>query len=305
MTPSRIDEARALVGRIGGGLVVVGACGGGETGTAHLVQDRDGREWVLKWAAAGPGAEGDLARLVRLVEALRADGYPAPEHLVTGVTGPVAYWVQSRMPGSPVQPEGGAEAPSDEVLDRLVPELLGLVDRHAGRGDLADPPWPAWLLRTLDVGGDGYCLHSTMEQTPATARMLARIRHIAGVCRDAPVARHDIVHFDFSYANVLTDGATVTGVVDWNVPFPGALQGDRAFDIATLLFYAYDRPRTRDRLWAALLDRCTSPAAALFLAHLTLRQVEWSTRHHPATPTHHRFLTLAEAVLDDVTALLP
>jgi Ser/Thr protein kinase RdoA (MazF antagonist) len=298
MTPPRLDEARSLVERIGMGLSVVGACGGGETGTAHVVRDGDGREWVLKWADAGPSAEGDLARLVRLVDGLRADGYPAPEHLVVGVTGSVAYWVQSQMPGAPVQHAGGA-------LDRLVPELVGLADRHAGRGDLADPPWPGWLLRTLDVGGDGYCLHETMLRQPSTARMLERIRHVADVCRDAPVARQDIVHFDFSYANVLTDGTTITGVVDWNVPFPGALQGDRAFDIATLLFYAYDRPRTRARLRAALLDRCDPRAAALYLAHLTLRQVEWSTRHHPSTPTHARFLTLGQTVLADLDPLLP
>jgi hypothetical protein len=34
----------------------------------------------------------------------------------------------------------------------------------------------------------------------------------------------------------------------------GAGQGDRGFDIATLLFYAYDLERTREALWERALE---------------------------------------------------
>jgi hypothetical protein len=33
-------------------------------------------------------------------------------------------------------------------------------------------------------------------------------------------------------------GRRAPGIVDWNVPFPAAMQGDRGFDIATLVFYS-------------------------------------------------------------------
>lgn len=139
--------------------------------------------------------------------------------------------------------------PDDTLLARLARELTDLASLHAGLGDLAEPPWPTWLMRTLTHGGDGYCLHDTMRKSPDTARMLEEILAFASVCGDAPLRRHDIMHFDFTYANALTDGSRVTGVVDWSVPFRGALQGDHAFDIATLLFYAYDRPSIRGELW--------------------------------------------------------
>jgi hypothetical protein len=115
----------------------------------------------------------------------------------------------------------------------------------------------------------------------------------------APVRRSN-----FSYANALTDGTRVTGVIDWNVPFDGALQGDHAFDIATLLFYAYDRPALRRELWHVLLERADPRAAAVYLAHLTLRQVEWVLRLYPGTYEHRRFLTIGRDVLDDLDRLL-
>jgi hypothetical protein len=34
---------------------------------------------------------------------------------------------------------------------------------------------PAWLLETIDVGGEGYCLHETMRARPDTA-ILDRLR---------------------------------------------------------------------------------------------------------------------------------
>jgi hypothetical protein len=42
---------------------------------------------------------------------------------------------------------------------------------------------------------------------------------------------------DGSFDGMRRDG-TITGIVDWNVPFPAAMQGDRGFDIATLVFYS-------------------------------------------------------------------
>jgi len=42
---------------------------------------------------------------------------------------------------------------------------------------------------------------------------------------------------DGSFDGMRRDG-TITGIVDWNVPFPAAMQGDRGFDIARLAFYS-------------------------------------------------------------------
>lgn len=284
-------------------LQLVRAFDGGETRSAHLLRDGDGREWVLKWADASAGSTDDLRRLVTLVAGLRSRGYPAPSHLATGVASGLAYWIQERLPGTPIQGEPPA-LPADPQLEAFARALVELADMHAGRGDLPDPPWPYWLLETLEVGGQGYCLHSTMLERDDTARMLQAVKAVASTCAAAPVRRHDVVHFDFSYANTLSDGQTVTGVIDWNVPFTGALQGDYAFDVATLLFYSYDRPSTRSWLWTALLDRTDRRCAALYLAHLVLRQVEWVVRFYPGTGPEERFLSIGAHVLRDIDDLL-
>src|SRR5437773_207014 len=119
---------------------VIGQFDGGETRSAYLLADSDEREWVLKWSAVT--AETDQRRLVRWVERLRDDGYPAPARLTVGVIDGVAYGVQ-------------------------------------GKGDLAQPGWTGWLLDTIDRGADGYCVHETVAGQPETAKMLQAIKSVA------------------------------------------------------------------------------------------------------------------------------
>ena len=56
---------------------------------------------------------------------------------------------------------------------------------------------------------------------------------------------------------------------------PPVLTGDRAFDLATLLFYLYDQDDIRDLLRARLMDLASPQAASAYLAHMVLRQVDW------------------------------
>jgi hypothetical protein len=70
-------------------------------------------------------------------------------------------------------------------------------------------------------------------------------------------------------------------VIDINPP---VLAGNRAFDLATLLFYRYDHEDIRHLLRARLLDLAGPLAARAYLAHMVLRQVDWSLRHHPQPP---------------------
>jgi hypothetical protein len=91
-------------------------------------------------------------------------------------------------------------------------------------------------------------------------------------------------------------------VVDWNIPFDGAAQGDRGFDVATLLFYTYDVGQTREALWRRALELSGLSWTTVYLCHLSLRQVEWSRRHSPGSAHDARFTAIAEAVLDDCEA---
>jgi len=88
----------------------------------------------------------------------------------------------------------------------------------------------------------------------------------------------DIVHFDFNPGNILIADGQVRGVVDWD----GATAGDRMFDVVTLLFYTRVDRVTRQALWDYLREHSSFPAVSLYLAHMIIRQLDWSIRHHEA-----------------------
>ena len=113
-------------------------------------------------------------------------------------------------------------------------------------------------------------------------------------------AGRDFVHHDFTPANLLSDGTGITGVIDVNPP---VLAGDRAFDLATLLFYCYDHDGVRERLRARLLELADPPAARAYLAHMVLRQVDWSLRYYPGAAATRRHLRLAHLVIADIDDL--
>ena len=123
------------------------------------------------------------------------------------------------------------------------------------------------------------------------------LRRIGDRCGPAIPDSGDFVHYDFTPANLLSDGTAITGVIDINPPI---LTGDRAFDLATLLFYHYDHAEIRSSLRARLLDLAGRRATAAYLAHMVLRQVDWSLRHHPAATATRRHLRLARLIITDI-----
>lgn len=92
--------------------------------------------------------------------------------------------------------------PDRQLLDAVarlagVDRLPAAMDLLRDAGDLARPPWPAWLLETIETGGDGYCLHATMRQA-RTGALLHRSQTLARRNqRDQPRTR-DVVHFDMN-----------------------------------------------------------------------------------------------------------
>jgi Ser/Thr protein kinase RdoA (MazF antagonist) len=233
---------------------------GGESRTAFWLTDRAGTVSLLKIIpGAGPEMVSHLGALGVVLHRLRDRGYPAPRFHAVGHAPGLVFWVQQRLPGSAL--DRGRDRPDGAALARLLPELLRLNDAQAGLGTGARE-WPGLLTQTLTTGGDGYCLHSTLQARPDTRGLLQVLRRIGDRCGPAIPAADDFVHYDFTLANLLTDGAAITGVIDINPP---VLAGDRAFDLATLLFYLYDHDAIRDllraRLWSWPARRRPGPTS--------------------------------------------
>src|SRR6516164_8205202 len=107
---------RILREQAGLDLVTVTPVGGGESRNAFWITDRAGTVSVLKIMPDAPHeAAGHLRALGAVLARLRDRGYPAPRlHAVGHVPG-LVYWVQQRLPGSPLDqgpggPDGAALA---------------------------------------------------------------------------------------------------------------------------------------------------------------------------------------------------
>ncbi len=78
-------------------------------------------------------------------------------------------------------------------------------------------------------------------------------------------------------------------MVDWNIPFDGAGQGDRGFNIATLLFCSYDIEQTREMLWERALRASGLAWTTVYLCHRTpVAADRRSGRHRRLLPRHQR-----------------
>jgi hypothetical protein len=168
--------------------------------------------------------------------------------------------------------------------------MITVTDRLEGLLATGGPPHPTDLYLTGD--GPGFCLHEPLATySPRSARLLEHI-HAVGADGSAMIG-DDLVHFDFHPGNVLTENGELTGVVDWD----GATRGDRHLDLVTLRFTLTGRA---PHLTGPLDDRLSTLSdrrRRAYWAHLSLRQVDWSIRHHDDA-TVEKWLTVAESGLD-------
>jgi Ser/Thr protein kinase RdoA (MazF antagonist) len=292
--PSADGLARVLREQAGLDVSALRSAAGKESGSAYCMTGAAGTVSVLKIVrGAGPELADRLRALGAVLDRLRDQGYPAPRFDAVGQVPGLVFWTQQRLPGAALDP---ARAADRAALARLLPELLRLNGAQAGLG-AGSHRWPGLIAGTLTTGGDGYCMHSTLQARPGTRDLLRVLRQVGDRCGPSIPAGGDFVHFDFTPANLLADGGAITGVIDINPP---VLAGDRAFDLATLLFYLYDHDDIRGVLHSRVLELAGPIAAQAYLAHLVLRQVDWSLRHHPAAAATRRHLRLARLVAADL-----
>ena len=233
---------------------ILGRYEGGEVGAVRLV-DGEGRRFVLKRQPAG------LAP--KTTEVLRPLGYPAPRYVVEGPD----YHVQEELPGRPAG-DWGIASPA------IMARLLELNELQAGAAVDDDSSWPNTIVESVTAGFSEFCLVETLERHSDASRELLRL------CRRA-VERHaaelttsrDIVHLDFTLANVLVGGGAVTGVIDWG----GTRSGDRLFDLATLVYYARGEAPGLEQY---VVERIGPRGLSVYLAHMAVRQSDWSLRNH-------------------------
>lgn len=268
----------------GTAFALVGKYADGETG-AFAITDQSEERYVLKLAAGAKNLQwAQGARTV--TDRLRSVGYPAPRYLFIGCLPEGIYSIQSALPGSPLR----------SVTIALLPRLFALNELQRGRASAGREDWHQEVIKTVLFGGDGYCLHTPMQQySQVTAELLQKLQELVVAYQDEPHRTGDIVHGDFQQSNILMYEGQISGVIDWD----GRYAGDCVFDIATLLFYSYDVTDVRERLWEYALERASLKLLAFYFAHLILRQVDWSLRFHDQA-TGERYIVRGQTLLQEI-----
>jgi aminoglycoside phosphotransferase len=215
LSTEQVNELLADVAKVHGRrFVLEGVFGGGDGPGAWALSSSEGPA-VLK-VLTGRDATSDLELRGRAIGELRSRGYPAPAFLHIGTMAEGTYLVQERLPGEPIGRDFSAAQ-----LD----EILRLHDLHADIGvPLPGEPWPLPVTRPVLEGGDGFCMIESMrayssETDALLTELQATTREHMYDIRDLG----DVVHFDFTYANILGADGRVTGVIDWEA----AMIGDR------------------------------------------------------------------------------
>jgi len=178
--------------------------------------------------------------------ALAARGYPVPAILWHGMIS--SQWhvtVQNRFAGRPLFPLDGA-------LDRtILDELLRLVELQAGAAiPVGDRDFTGYVANVLFDDWDEVWADAP-RACAAAGPVCARLRRWLEPVWGLRLPAADYAHNDLNLSNVLTDGARITGVVDWD-EFG---LGSRALDLIAL---AFDCERCGDR---AAADRLLARAA--------------------------------------------
>src|SRR5262249_2697999 len=144
----------------------------------------------------------------------------------------------------------------------------------------------------LREDGPGFCLHEPLKHYGHRGTALERwVGEVGAEYPGDCLGGEDAVHMDFQVGNVLVVGEDVAGVVDWD----GACRGDRRFDLVTLRFCLSAcpaEPGVAERL-DEILDAMPPEVLRPAWAHMSLRMVDWSIRHHPPDVVEH-WLDVAE-----------
>jgi aminoglycoside phosphotransferase (APT) family kinase protein len=247
---------------------LIGPSGGGATGLTCDVKTRDGVR-ILKWQRPGEGTP--LSEVVMALTALRSAGCPVPTYEVVRADDTLEVSLQEVLPGRW----------SDQLASSLVSEIERVISRQAGLGCLvsADRPWGARLQHVTLHGAESWSRHDSLERhSPQTRALWLRVRSIAETVDVTRVPDGDLVHMDLHHRNVLQEQGRVRGVIDWE----GVERGDRAFDRFTLAFYSGVAGWTNAERagWIKeLVAASPSDASALYVAHLSVRSVDWAIRH--------------------------
>lgn len=133
---------------------------------------------------------------------------------------------------------------------KLVPQLFAILDsihavdvsRKSGYGDVEDSGnahFKSWKEFILSINSEDYFHWSTIFQTTIMKQDVFDLlyKKLVDLIQYCPEERA-LVHGDFGFSNVISDGQKITGVVDWSL----MTYGDPLYDVAWLDLWSEQIP---------------------------------------------------------------
>ncbi|MHB1445954.1 MAG: phosphotransferase [Acidimicrobiales bacterium] len=259
------DVLAQLADIVGSRAVVLGPLAGGYQGGAVLVELGGGTRAVLKampWAH--PDHLAGIQRAGRVVEHMRAMGYPTPNWLGIGATASHVWYLVEYVDGAPVP----------ELIPSLVAQLVEIVELQAGQA--TEPEFDHWPYLWRVATGQEEAFNSVAAYSTEVSDLIDRIRESCATV-PAPPAGPDMVHGDLSIGNILVRQGRVVGVVD----IGSAGSGSRASDLTTLHWYCFSSAldSARGRLASRIADLVGRDGAIVLAGAQITLMLEFPIRH--------------------------
>lgn len=250
---STVGVEATVVGRLSGGL---------NAGAVH-VRLAGRADAVLKAELRARRDQLDEAlRARRIVEHMRARGYPTPAWLGVGATATHVWHLMDLVDADPVQ----------ELTASVVEQLIEITELQAGQASEPHDHWSyAWSVAT----GQETWVVGLSSYSSAVSDLVERLPLV----RATPVPRGwapDMVHADLNPSNVLVRDGAVVAIVD----IENAGSGTRATALTTLQWHTFHASldAARERLWARIIDLVGRDGAAVLVKAQILLQLEWPIR---------------------------
>lgn len=203
----------------------------------------DGREYVIRVNPAIHARES-FAKDDYAWRHFASPDLPIPRIVATGETAGGYYAISERVTGKTLDICSPTERQPvlPDLLDTL--EAIGRTDVSAstGYGDWGSDgngrfaSWRAFIASMTDDHTDGFYAnwHRFFDESFLERDLYESVvRRMLRLAVDCPEERA-LVHNDYQFENILTDGQRITGVIDW----ANALYGDPLYDVAWLTWQA-------------------------------------------------------------------
>ncbi|HEY6736082.1 MAG TPA: aminoglycoside phosphotransferase family protein [Candidatus Saccharimonadia bacterium] len=246
---------------------------GGQEQGAYLVVDATGARAVMK-VSKNPRWADQVKRGKAATDQLRTLGYPVPQYLIIGSADNGSYWVETELPGGPVQ----GVPTVNQVTD-----LLRLIDLQKGQviSEVQGQDW-VWYITDVVFRGESGNVRTLMQFSPQTSAVVSEAESLVAGLQGVMPPKTDLVHGNMNISQVLYTHDTVSGVVDWDQ----AGYGDRTIDLVGLWYSLLEMPSARDIVMQHVLQISTKPAILVYAVDKILARVAWEVNASGGDVTH-------------------